>query len=225
MFHRRTDDVNFEVVTPATDLTLLTAEQLRIAAGLSDDDDSKDITLTPLGLQIASEIATAAKVASAGGNPITLRSETCRATFYLHRHRENLVLPRRFVSSVTSVVENGMTLAETDYIVKGEAGMLRRLHSDCPSWWCSGKTVVDFVCGFATIEDDLRGGAMDLIQVRLSETSRDPLIKSISTNVPELEDRKVDYWVGGAPNSDGYGSLPDSVAKKLSRYVGVGVWG
>lgn len=219
--HNHDDIVQFAVTVAADDLTLLTAQQLRMAVGLSADDESKDAVLTPLGLQIASEIAAAAKIAK-GGFPITLRAESCRATFYLRRRTDKLILPRRFVSSIASVVECGDTLdPAVDMLLEGEAGLLSRMRNDWPCWWPCGKIVIDFVCGFDEIEDDLRGGAMDLVQIRLSETSRDPLIKSIQTNIPEMEDRRVDYWVGGVPNSAGYGSLPDSVAKKLSRYVGV----
>lgn len=205
----------FEVTTPATDLTLATIEQLRVAAGLSSDNGSQDESLTALGNRLAADVATACKIASDGVNPPTLRSETVKDTFRLKSHTASLILSRRFVSSITSIVENGVTLTEgTDFEVDAEAGLVKRLSGDTEICWYWGKIVVAYVAGFATVPAELSGIVADEARLRLSESTRDPAVKSETTDGID----SVDYWVGDLPNSSG-APLSDSNMRRLTRFI------
>jgi hypothetical protein len=205
----------FEVVTPANDLTLATIEQLRVAAGLASDDGSKDESLTELGARLAEDISTACKIASDGANPPTLRLESVRNTFRLKSHTKELILSRRFVSEISSVVENDVMLTSgTDFELNAEAGLLKRLSGDCEIYWRWGKTVVEYIAGFKDVPAALSGVVVDETRLRLSESTRDPAVKSETT---EGIDR-VDYWVGDMPNSSD-APLSDSNMRRLTRFI------
>lgn len=215
----------FAVTSPATDLALLSDQELRLAAGLAASDTSQDTALAVLGLSVAADIATACNVPSGGVTQPTLRSEAVSDTYWpisQGRRTDALVLSRRFVTAV-SVVEDGTTLTEgTDYWLDSAPGLLRRICSDYPRAWCSAKIVVSYTAGFAIVPDDLKGAANDLIQTRLSEASRDPLLKSLQVNIPDVEERRMDYWVDTSKSG---GVVPDDVLARLSRFRNVTVVG
>src|SRR6185312_7968968 len=98
----------FTVTTPASELSLLTVEELRAAVGVTDA--SQDDALTALGARLSASIAKQCGVASDGVNPATLLSETCTEVFRPTRFQQDLVLSRRPVTSITSVTENGTAL-------------------------------------------------------------------------------------------------------------------
>jgi hypothetical protein len=208
----------FSVVTPASDITLATIQQLRVAAGLAPNDGSNDEALTELGKRLAADVSTACCIASDGVNPPTLRSETVADTYRLKSHHKLLILSRRFVSSLTTVVENDAALTSDQYELDAEAGLLRRLSGDTEICWPCGKVVVTYVAGFATVPADLSGVVADEARLRLSESSNDPLAKSIRISIPEIEDREVQRWVGDMPNRTG-GPLSESNMRRLTRYI------
>src|ERR1051326_4761510 len=96
-----------QVIVPAGDLNLLTIEELRLAVGLSLDDDSQDEKLQELGLRVSSMISAACCVAKDGVSPPTLLNEDLTETFRLVSETRNLFLSRRPVGAVTSVTEAG----------------------------------------------------------------------------------------------------------------------
>ena len=184
----------FTVTTPASELSLLTVEELRAAVGVTDA--SEDEALTALGLRLSASIAKQCGVASDGIHPATLLSETCSEVFRPTRQQGDLILARRPVSEITSVSENGTALDAADYEIRRGSGILTRLSGDRFSCFPCGKITVVYVAGFETAPDDLKLAASKLAAALYSETARDPNLKRI--DIPDVEERE--YWVG--PSDD-----------------------
>src|SRR3954471_20044209 len=107
------------IASPNTDRSLLTLEEIRVAAGLAPTDNSKDATLVPLGAYVSASITSACKVAKSGVIPPTLRLETVTETFLFKSLQRSLVLARRAVTAITSVTENNSVLSTDDYTIDG----------------------------------------------------------------------------------------------------------
>lgn len=187
----------FSVTSTADDLTLLSDEELRVAAGLARDDDSQDETLGEYGDEVAAEIACDCAIASDGVNPPTLRSEECLDVFRLKCSEKALYLSRRHVSEVDSVTEDGIELDEADWRIEADLGKLVRLSTNADTIWTGSKIDVAYTAGFDTVPAELKAEAKSRVKIKVSEGSRDPLARSISTDIPGLETRTVGYQVGG----------------------------
>jgi hypothetical protein len=210
------------ITTPASSLQLLTAAQLRTAAGLAPGDASQDTALADTGLRIAADITSACKVAIGAGAEPTLLRETLTETFRGVRS-EQLVLARRFGVTITSVTVDDTALAGTEYEVEPESGLLYRLSGNCRVCWAFTKAVVVYAAGFSTVPADLSGAAGDLMRIRVSEAAQNPLVKGESVEVPDVMTRRTDYWVGSVPGSDSGSPVPTEIASRLSRYMNYGI--
>ncbi|OWV67936.1 hypothetical protein ATY76_13500 [Rhizobium sp. R339] len=205
------------VTTAATDLTLLTVAERREAAGLAEDDASKDALLLTLDQRIAAAIMSECNIAVGSGGEPTLKKETLTETFY-NVHLERLLLSRRHNITITSLTDGDTALTTDDYIMDPEAGILARMRSDCPMSWRSSKIVVVYTAGFETIPADLKFAAMDFFRSEWLARSRDPLVKRVQTDVFEVESTTTDYWVGSVPGQAREGAVPDMVAGQLKRF-------
>ncbi|TIP07803.1 hypothetical protein [Mesorhizobium sp.] len=212
----------FTVVAPAADPSLLTIEQLRVAAGLPVGDASRDADLTELGKRVSADIATACQIRGDGVHTPTLRSEAVREVFRQRGCDDLLFLSRRFISDLTSVTEAGTALVDTDTVLDAEAGLLYRISGTCDLPWRRGDAVVEYTAGFDEVPADLAGAAMDLARLRLSADARDPLVKGESVEIPDVRTVRQDYWVGAVPGST-VGSVPADILAKLSRYINAAV--
>jgi hypothetical protein len=208
----------FAVLTPATDRTLLSAEELRVAAGLDRNDDSQDETLAELEAEVAAEITSDCGVASDGTNPPTLRSEECSDIFRLGYEEGVLYLSRRHVTAIDTIDEDGTELETTDWHVDSETGKLFRLVDDAASTWSGSKTTITYTAGFVTVPAELKAEAKARVKMKLSETSRDPLARSIRTEIPDVESLEIDYQVGGLGRLIGDGLAPES-ERRLKRFM------
>lgn len=198
------------VTTAATDRALLTAAEARAAIG----DDAADATkITALLNRVSSAITRTCRVPAGGAVPPTLRRETLTETFRLKSYQEHLVLSRRPIVSVTSIVEDDTTLASDDYEINAATGMLLRLDdSDEPSEWLAAKIVVVYVAGWETVPDDLKLAAVKLAALFWSEGERvDANLKSES--IPGVIDQE--FWV--SPASDPL--IPEEVKQLLVPYM------
>lgn len=201
------------VSSAASSRALLTTAQLRVIAGV--DDDSRDTEMADIGLRVSDMISDFCRVAGDGVNPVTLLSETVAETFRLDCSVSSLILARRFVTSITSVVEDGVTTDTDEYEVDAGSGLLYRLYEDKRMWWPAGKIVVTYVAGFATIPSALVTAATRLVQLDLSQTSRDPLVRSSRVRVEGVRETQTDYWVGPVDNA----AIPSDVADLLAPYM------
>jgi len=172
----------FEVVTPVEDPAILSTDELRLAAGLLPTDTSKDGVLTELGLQASDAIALLCKLANDGVNAPTLLSETCRDTFRLEHPRVALVLSRRFVTALASVVEDGVTLAATDYELDRASGILKRISGEAYVNWSTSKIIVNYTAGFSSPTSNLKRAANLLVKQMVSEDGRDLMVRRERTD-------------------------------------------
>lgn len=208
------------ITIPAENPSLLTEQQLRIAAGLSADDDSRDDDLEALGLRISAEIAHACNIAVGSGGQATLRQETLTETLRRHGEAGPLVLARRHNIVVTSVaLADGSAIASTDYDVDPESGLIRR------EWnhWGRERYTIVYRAGFDEVPADLAGIAIDLARIRLAEQGRDPTIRTSDVTIPGVEEVSQQFWVGAIPSVGQDASLPGDLLARLKRYMNVRV--
>ncbi len=132
-----------------------------------------------------------------------------------------LILSSRPLASITSIVENGITLTTDEYEYDVEAGFVWRLRgNDCRSFWCSpywsspNKIVVTFVAGYDLLDDlplDISRAVLSLIKRSYFSRTRDPMAKA-----EEVQGiGRTEYWVGSVPGSDG---LPAEAVALLDPY-------
>jgi len=210
---------NFTVTVPAPSPSLLTLPQLREAAGLGAGDTSQDAKLTQLGLQISAEIAIACNVASDGINVPSLKAETIVETIWNEHCDDEILLSRRFIVSAT-VTELSSAVNSSDFFINRGAGILIRVNGGRPWCWQNGTIEVTYVAGLADVPPDLVAIAADLAHLRLSSSSRDPLVKSESIEVPDVQTRKLDFWVGAIPGTE-LSPVPPDLLARLALYRNV----
>jgi len=199
----------FTVTTAATDTALLTAAEARAAIGGATASETQ---ITALIARVSAAIVRECKVASSGATPPTLRLETITETFRLKSRQDNLVLARRPVIAITSVVEDDVTLEADEYEIDTSPGILYRLSEDVRIRWADCKIVVVFSSGWETVPDDLKLAAVKLAGILWSEGERvDPNLKKES--IPGVIDRE--YWV--APSGDTL--IPQEVLDLLGPYM------
>ncbi|MEI9804095.1 MAG: hypothetical protein WDN48_06025 [Pseudolabrys sp.] len=178
------------VTVPASDLTLLTLDELRDATGVTSGQDAK---LAALGRAVASAITSRCNVPAAGAHTPTLRVETLSESFRLECPVDELVLGRRPVTEIVSVTEGGVLLTADEYELHAGAGILYRLCNPERAWWSScGKTMVVYSAGWASVPENLRSAAKKLATLLWSEGGRDPSLRSFE--LPDVISKT--YWVG-----------------------------
>lgn len=130
-----------------------------------------------------------------------------------------LILARRPVVSIASVVADDVTLDSDEYEIDAQAGLLYRLDSsDRRAIWSEEKIVVAYTAGYVcpgsetrpTLPADLQAAAIELVKQRWFARHRDPLLKGEA--VPGAGDAQ--YWVGGE-----LGGLPAPIAARLVNHV------
>lgn len=181
------------VTTAATDLLLLTDAEARQATGIESGNDAKILSLRK---SISAAITSRCNVWASGATPPTLRLETLSQQNRLECPVEEIRLVRRPVIEVTSVTEDSVAVASTDYELDAATGLLRRLCSDYPSFWfaCS-KVVVTYRAGWATVPENLKAAAMRFANAVWAQASRgDPDLRSIT--IPDVITKE--YWAGPA---------------------------
>lgn len=204
------------ITSPAADQQLLSVEELRRAIGI--EDASMDARLSEIGLRVAAEIAAECNIATGLGAVPTLRRETVTETLR-SVHCDRIMLRRRHEIAIASVVEDGSTLTDgTDYVVDGESGVLWRLASDLPDLWSADRIVIVYAAGFDTVPPDLRDAAARFVRAAWMESTRDPLVKGVETDIPGVMRERTDYWVGTVPGQSGEGAVPDIIDGKLKRF-------
>ena len=171
------------IVTPAPDRNLLTAAEMRSAAGLESTDTSQDTELAALNGYISAVIARECNVSveDLGDTPPTLRSETVTETFRSGTYQNVLALTRFPVTALSTVVENDGTLtsATPDYILDGQ--LLYRVTGGARGWWPNGTASVTYIAGWATVPDDLKWAAIKFAKGELAVASTAVLTGGDST--------------------------------------------
>ncbi len=181
----------FSVTTPATELSLLTTDELRAAAGVTDG--SEDAALLVAGRNVSTAIARQCNIIDDGVNPPTLLSETCTEIFRWEDCGP-LPLARRPVTSITSVTIDGDVVDAADYEVTGRN--LYALTDDEITDWASGKITVVYVAGYPTAPGDLKMAASRLVADANAQSGVSSNLKRV--DIPGVIEEE--YWVG--PSSD-----------------------
>lgn len=207
------------VTTPATSLQLLPIEEMRVAAGLASDDASKDAILNARGLAVAAAIMSECNIAIGNGAEPTLWQETLTETFF-HVHRKELILARRHNIEIVSSTLDDTTLADEEISVEPESGFLYRLwlQDGQQRSWDGRKLVVVYKAGFTELPGDLVMAVTDFYRAASQENTRDPFVKSESVEIPGLQTKRRDFWVGSMPGGATEDAVPDIVAGQLKRY-------
>jgi hypothetical protein len=206
------------IVTAAEDLLLASMEDLRVAAGLTRTDESRDDELSAIGGRVSAEIIAACSIAPGTGAPPTLRRERVSETFAA-RGDEVLILARRHDVEIVSIAEDGESITLDDRGVDAEAGLLERWVSGRKGRWCADETVIVYDAGFEELPAELAGTVADLVRIRLSEAAADPLVKGYETDIPGVMRERVDRWVGSLPGSATAGGLPVGFMARLERFI------
>jgi hypothetical protein len=196
----------FSVTEPASDVSLLTAAELRAAVGATDG--SQDAALAIIGRRVSTAISRQCNIVDDGVNPPTLLRETCTEIFRWDSCGP-IKLARRPVTSITSVTIDGEAVDADEYEVEGRD--LYALTDDELSEWAAGKITVVYVAGYATAPDDLKLAAAKLVTATNAESTRDPSLKR--EEIPGV--MEAEYWV--APSGDPL--LSREIADLLSPYV------
>lgn len=128
---------------------------------------------------------------------------------------EALQLSRWPVSTIGTVIEDGVTLAASGYELNADAGELWRLDgSDQRIGWARAKITVAYTGGYDMpdgLPEDLQRACIDMVKSLWFRQSRDPLVRQES--VPGVLEQQ--FWVG-APGDNG--ALPPDVTARLDPY-------
>ena len=202
---------NFTVTTAASNLSLLTVEELRAAAGVSDT--GHDMALAELGQQLSTALARRCMIVDDGVHPPTLLSEGCTEVFRWNGCGP-LSMARRPVTEIASVSINGAAIDASGYELANGRN-LHRLSGDALVSWPTAKITVVYTAGFLTVPPDLKLAASKLATALYKETARDPNLKR--EDIPGI--REVEYWV--APTTDPLLSreISDLLAPYVERWI------
>jgi len=198
----------------AADRNLLTLAEMKTALAITGSGSND--ALTALGLQISDMIARECCVAADGVAPPTLRRETIVETLRLDRRVSPLRLARRFVDSITSIVEAGVTLNVADYEVEKAAGLIRRLDASgdivC---WPGEKIVVTYLAGFETVPEPLKLAAITVLREQWSAASRDPNVRAEAVDGIG----RTEYWVNSSTGASSSRAMSSVAMAMLGPYA------
>lgn len=204
----------FEVTTEATSKDMTTVDQMKTELSITGVDAARDAKILTLIHQASADIV--------GYIGRDVAQETITATWRLAAANclsaesvEALIIPRRPVVSITSVVEDGTTLTTDDWELDKQTGLLYRLDGDDERQdWLRAKIVVVFVAGYEMLPDlpdDLERACIELVKAMWFALERDPRVKAIDT--PGVLSEQ--FWIGGVGES---GNIPPDIAKRLDPY-------
>jgi hypothetical protein len=192
------------VTEPATDLQLLTPEELRAAAGLPAGDTTHDAELATWGLQAASALAGACGIAKAGYDvslaplrgeaPVTFKAETLVQAFRVGPGYpiDKLLLARWPVLAVVSVTIDVTELLTSDWEVDIPQASLRRVNGNGTMCWPSGRVIVEYEAGYDDpVPQDLKGYAARLTGLYYASHGADPMERRVE--IPGV--MTVERWV------------------------------
>jgi hypothetical protein len=189
------------VLVPATSSRLTSLDAVKRELSISGTSDDARL--------LAYIDQASAVIADYLGRP--LGRETVAETLRLSASSEVIMLSRWPVVSVTSVVEDGVTLAATDYEI--DRSFIYRLLSDERARWPAAKIVITYVAGYdlpSGVPSAIERAATQLVVAMNASRGRDPALRSES-----VEGIGSQSWLD--PRNGG-GPLPDGVVALLNPY-------
>jgi hypothetical protein len=191
------------VVTAAESQDLTLVETVRNELGLSTEND-----------QFIERLVHEASAACASYCDRVFGEEVVSEVIRNTVSRDSIHLQRWPVSSVSSVVEDGVTLDADEYEVDPVTGFLYRLDGDDGrSCWPCVKITVTYTGGYELLDElprDIERACIELVKAWYFSAKRDPMVKS--SDLPGVMSES--YWVGGIGN----GALPPNVTALLDQY-------
>jgi hypothetical protein len=194
-------------ITPATVTALTDLHSVQLELGLTGVAEAPY-----LKGQIAQ--ASAAIVSWCGR---AFAQETVREVWRPEGCLQSLSLARFPVTNIASVVEDGTTLASTDYEVDAESGLLWRLSSDERTTWRARKITVQYTGGYIlpdaanrTLPHDVQRACILMVTAAWLAKGRDPMLRSESAQ----DVGQVSYLDPRA----GMESMPPQAAALLQPY-------
>lgn len=215
--------MSFKIVTPAdvkwaTTLATLKEELADKITGLSD------AALKRMLNRVTSEICSFLNIPAADDGSRCMGKEVIEETLWrspwLRSTGDQIVLSRRPIVSIDSVVVGDTTIASDGYELDAAAGILKRVWSPTAfgfSTTPASQTIITYTAGWTLPGDDpddytmppeIEGAALSLINLAISQRSRDPTVKS--QWITDIE--RLDFWVGAIGEN---GSIPPEIADKL----------
>lgn len=150
----------------ATSYDLTVLDTVKLELGIAISDNSRDDELTSWIHQASDAIASVCKRVFA--------EETLSEVFrseYSDNHISALKLSRRPVNIITSIVEDAITLEETEYEVDFKAGLIYRMFStdglNRGSWQFCQKVTIIYTAGYVLLDDlpyDIERACLNLIK-------------------------------------------------------------
>lgn len=128
--------------------------------------------------------------------------------------KEELILEGFPIVTITSIVEDGVTLDNDEFEVDADAGLIYRLDDDFRICWQGDKVVVTYSAGYDLLDAvprDLERAVIEMIKLQYFGAQRDPLARSV--DVPGVMSKT--YWVGTIGDN---GALPPSVTALLDPF-------
>jgi hypothetical protein len=214
------------VLTQAAKTDLTTLAAVKSELGIKGGQDNEWLTLQ---IQVATQIVTGyLNISEADDGTSTLGRETLVETFRVHHSRylsrrldsernQYLILSRRPVTSIASIVQDGTALDPSEYEVDG-AGILKHLAADRPTDWNGNKIVATYTAGFLlpgqsgrNLHIAIESATIGLVKAAYGARDRDPNIKS--ENIPGLIETNY-FFRSPEPGAP----LPEEIAQKLNKF-------
>lgn len=163
------------IVTPATVTALTDLASVKLELGVSGSTEDPY-------LQAQITQASAAIVSWCGR---VFAREVVSEVWRLDADTQPLSLARYPVVTITSVIEDGTTLAGSDYELDADAGMLWRLASDERAAWRARKITVAYTAGYLlpgqvgrTLPADVERACILMVAAQYNAQGRDPMLRS-----------------------------------------------
>lgn len=165
------------IVTPASATALTDVQSVQAELGLEGTTEAG---------YLRGQIASASAAISSWCGRV-FAQETVREVFRPEGCLSSLTLARCPVTNIASVVEDGTTLASTDYELDAASGILWRLSSDERAPWRARKITVQYTAGFLlpeqpnrTLPHDVQRACILMVAAQYLAKGRDPLLRSES---------------------------------------------
>jgi len=210
------------VTAPASDLQLLSEEELRVAAGLQPDDTTQDAALAIRGLQVAEALAGACGIARAGYDPslaplrgpapLTLKAETLIQSFRIWQGYQSpkLLLARWPALEVLSVTVDETALVIDDWVLDIPGASLTRVYGNGTLSWPYGRVEVEFDAGWDVVPEGLKGYAARMVNLYHSSAGADPSERRVE--IPGVV--TLERWVDTASTDS---LVPEDIMAGLER--------
>ncbi len=209
------------VATPSTTKALVSLARVKRELGITTSGD--DDVLADKIAEVSAAIVAHCRIAADQRGRRTFAEEGCSATFDagemtpIDREIAPLILPWRIpITSIASIVENGVALAPADYQLEPMAALIWRVSGGTRSNWATSSVIVTYTAGWdltgTELPSDIAGAALALVKASWFGRLRDPLIKS--EDVPGVG--STQWWVGSTGGDAG--SLPKEVVDSLAPY-------